>query len=88
MLTKRKGHLDSDISALLRVSPTGLSEWELAMTIFPWSDNSNRSKHGGWITCVVKALWKMERQGRVGHFWVSHGDGVPGTRIWVDRTTR
>jgi len=57
------------------------SEWELAQKLWPW-DDSNRSKHGAWVRVLVQALWRLHRSGRVGYFWVSHGEGMPGDRIW------
>ena len=56
-------------------------EWEIASSIYPWSE-PNRSKHGAWIRVIVQALWRLWRKGKVGYFWQSHGDGVPGDRIW------
>jgi len=68
---------------ILKVLSDGKSkgEWEIAFSIYPWSD-TNRSKHGAWIRVIVQALWRMEQRGEVGHFWQGHGDGVPGDRIW------
>lgn len=57
-------------------------EWEIASSIYPWSEK-NRSKHGAWIRVIVQALWRLEKRGAVGYFGVSHGDGVPGDRIWL-----
>jgi hypothetical protein len=58
-------------------------EWEIASALYPWHDIALRSKRGAWIRCIVQALWRLERRGAVGYFWVSHGEGVPGDRIWV-----
>ena len=56
-------------------------EWEIAFHLYGWND-SNRSKHGAWIRLIVQALWRLERDGNVSHFWVSHGKGVAGDRMW------
>ena len=57
-------------------------EWDIAVHLYPW-DNTNRSKHGAWIRVIVQALWRLSKQGKVGYFWVGHGDGVAGDRIWL-----
>ena len=73
--------IDDRILEVLRVAqPKG--EYEIALSIYPWNE-TNRSKHGAWIRAIVQALWRLEQHGIVGHFWESHGDGVPGDRIWV-----
>jgi len=56
-------------------------EWDIACHIYDWTIE-NRSKHGAWIRSIVQALWRLEEKGDVGHFWQSHGEGVPGDRIW------
>lgn len=57
-------------------------EWEIARRIYPYDDTALRSKRGAWIRCIVQALWRLERSGIVAHFWVSHGEGAPGDRMW------
>ena len=59
-------------------------EWDIASRLYDWNDR-NRAKHGAWIRVIVQALWRLESQGEVGHFWVEHGCpgyGVPGDRMW------
>ena len=56
-------------------------EWDIACHLYDWND-SNRSKHGAWIRSIVQALWRFENKGMVYHFWVSHGAGVAGDRMW------
>ena len=70
---------------ILQILSDGKSrnEWEIASSLYPWNDNTTRSKHGAWIRCVVQALWRLQRQGLVGYFWTSHGEGTAGDRIWV-----
>lgn len=57
-------------------------EWAIARRLYGWND-SNRSKHGAWIRSIVQALWRLESHGLVAYFWVGHGEGVPGDRMWV-----
>ena len=56
-------------------------EWDIAFHLYPWEE-TNRSKHGAWIRSIVQALWRLEASGKVYHFWVSHGEGVAGDRMW------
>lgn len=56
-------------------------EWEIASSIYSWNED-NRSKHGAWIRVIVQALWRLWKCGKVNYFWQSHGEGVPGDRIW------
>ena len=60
-------------------------EWDIAFHLYDWSDSSLRSKRGAWIRCIVQALWRLTSKGLVGMFWVSHGEGVPGDRMWFKR---
>lgn len=57
-------------------------EWDIAFHLYDWADFSLRSKHGAWIRSIVQALWRLEYKGIVAHFWVSHGEGVAGDRMW------
>jgi len=57
-------------------------EWDIASRLYDWSDSNLRSKRGAWIRCIVQALWRMYNKGWVGYFWVSHGEGIAGDRIW------
>ena len=78
---KVKTKIDDRILKALGDAGESLGEWSLAYRLWPWND-SNRSKHGAWIRVLVQALWRMEKRGSVGHFWVSHGEGVAGDRVW------
>lgn len=60
----------------------GCNEWEIASSLYPWGDSKQRQKHGAWIRVVIGACARLQKQGLVGYYFVSHGDGVPGTRIW------
>jgi len=79
-----RAKLTERVLDVLGSSDLPLGEWELAFKLYPWS-TSNRSKHGAWIRVIVQSLWKLESQGRVSHFWVSHGFGVAGDRMWFRR---
>jgi hypothetical protein len=71
---------------ILKVLGDGEShdEWEIASTIYDWNDTkANRAKHGAWIRVIVQALHRLKQKGLVGYFWVSHGEGVPGSRLWL-----
>lgn len=41
------------------------------------------AKHGAWIRVVVQALHRLQQKGLVGYFWLSHGEGVSGSRLWL-----
>jgi len=70
---------DRILEVLSDARPHG--EWDIALRIYDWVD-STRAKHGAWIRCIVQSLWRMENKGIVYHFWVSHGNGVAGDRMW------
>ena len=63
----------------------GCDEWEIASSIYNWGDSKQRSKHGAWIRAIISSCHRLQKQGLVGYFWVSHGEGVSGTRIWCAR---
>ncbi len=74
---------DRIMGILSKLEPMGsMSEWAIACRLHDWNDN-NRSKHGAWIRSIVQVLWRLERRGLVSHFWASHGEGVPGDRMWL-----
>lgn len=79
-----KVKIDDKILEVLQNPSTSIGEWEIAFRIYDWND-SNRSKHGAWIRSIVQALWRLENIGKVSHFWVSHGEGVAGDRMWFRR---
>lgn len=58
------------------------SEWDIAFRLYDWNDSELRSKHGAWIRSIVQALWRLWQENHVGYFWVSHGEGVPSSRMW------
>ena len=60
-------------------------EWDIAFHIHDWTDSTLRSKHGAWIRSIVQALRRLQDRGLVSYFWVSHGEGVSGTRVWFKR---
>jgi len=72
--------IDKKILQLLSDGQT-YGEWDIAFRLYDW-DDTNRSKHGAWIRCIVQSLWRLEYQGWVAHFWISHGEGVAGDRMW------
>ena len=71
---------DKILEVLSDAQPHG--EWDIAFHLHDWSDNNLRSKHGAWIRSIVQALWRLNQIGNVGYFWVSHGEGIPGDRMW------
>ncbi len=60
-------------------------EWDIAFHLYDWTDSNLRSKHGAWIRSIVQSLWRLSQKGLVGYFWVSHGEGVAGDRMWIRR---
>ena len=74
---------------ILKVLSQSLNEsaddWLIASTIHNFDQIDCRPKHGGWITAVNKACWRMEKQGLV-HGWImSHGlpqYNPPQSRLW------
>ena len=73
---------DKILGVLGDAEPHG--EWDIAFHLYDWTIE-NRSKHGAWIRCIVQALWRMNEKGWVGYFWISHGEGMAGDRMWVRR---
>lgn len=77
-------------SKILQVLADGEShsEWDIASCLHNWNDSRSRSKHGAWIRSIVQALWRMEQKGLVFYFWVSHGAGTAGDRMWFSAKDR
>ncbi len=73
--------IDDKILSLLS-DRESYNEWDIARGLYPWDEKGQRSKHGAWIRVIVQALWRLWNRGMVNYFWVSHGEGIAGTRMW------
>ena len=63
----------------------GCDEWEIASSIYPWDDFSQRAKHGAWIRAIIQAGQRLQKNGLAGSYLVSHGlpgYNAPQSRIW------
>jgi len=79
--------IDAKVVEAIRNSgwQTGCDEWLIASSVYQWDSLGARPKHGAWIRVIINACIRLEQARILGHFFVSHGEGVAGTRVWFIR---
>ena len=85
--------LDDKVLKVIKDSPFsgGTDEWFIASSIYPWDKANSRSKHGAWIRAVISAGQRLQKNGLVGCYIVSHGMpgyNAPQTRLWFAKELR